>query len=167
MKTENSATAEDRSGRRRDLFAAGAGVLLVTVAVLVGRAIQRADGSLHVQWPPLLASWDPHVGPGTPAAVVVAAAVVAYGPVLAARLPWRGLLLTVWASALAWTLSLALVDGWYRGVARRLTTKHEYLRVIDRFDDIGAALRGFEDHIVIGPRATGPPTSPGTRRVRR
>lgn len=156
MKTENSVTAEDRSGRRRDLIAAGAGVLLVTVAVLVGRAIQRADGSLHVQWPPLLASWDPHVGPGTPAAVVVAAAVVAYGPVLAARLPWRGLLLTVWASALAWTLSLALVDGWHRGVARRLTTKHEYLRVIDRFDDIGAALRGFEDHIVIGPPGNWP-----------
>ncbi|MGW8882982.1 hypothetical protein [Streptomyces sp. NPDC055749] len=147
---------EERSGRRRDLIAAGAGVLLVTIAVLVGRAIQRADGSLHVQWPPLLASWDPHLGPGTPAAVVVAVAVVAYGPVLAARLPWRRLLLTAWAATLAWTLSLALIDGWRRGVAGRLTTKHEYLRVIDRFDDIGAALRGFNDHILIGPPGNWP-----------
>ncbi|MEU8677542.1 hypothetical protein [Streptomyces sp. NPDC048560] len=151
MKTENPPHSKDRRGRRRDLIAAGAGVVLVTATVLVGRAIQNADGSLRVQWPPLLASWDPHVGPGTPAAVVSAVAVVAYGPVLAARLPWRGLLLTAWAASLTWTLSLALVDGWHRGVARRLTTKHEYLRVIDRFDDIGAALRGFDDHILIGP----------------
>lgn len=151
MKTENPPHSKDRRGRRRDLIAAGAGVVLVTAAVLVGRAIQNADGSLRVQWPPLLASWDPHVGPGTPAAVVSAVAVVAYGPVLAARLPWRGLLLAAWAASLTWTLSLALVDGWHRGVARRLTTKHEYLRVIDRFDDIGAALRGFDDHILIGP----------------
>lgn len=156
MKTENPLISEDRRGRRRDLIAAGAGVVLVTTAVLVGRAIQHSDGSLRVQWPPLLASWDPHLGPGTPAAVVVAVAVIAYGPVLAARLPWRGLLLAVWTAALAWTLSLALVDGWDRGVARRLTTKHEYLRVIDRFDDIGAALRGFEDHIVIGPPGNWP-----------
>lgn len=57
---------------------------------------------------------------------------------------------------MAWILSLALIEGWYRGVARRLTTKHEYLRVIDRFDDIGAALRGFTDHIVIGPPGNWP-----------
>ncbi|MFC9243063.1 hypothetical protein ACFT7S_03160 [Streptomyces sp. NPDC057136] len=156
MKTGNPLNSEDRAGRRHDLIAAGAGVLLVTVAVLVGRAIQHADGSLRVHWPPLLASWDPHVGAGTPAAVVVAAAVIAYGPVLAARLPWRGLLLTAWAASLAWTLSLALIDGWDRGIARRLTTKHEYLHVIDRFDDIGAALRSFNDHIVIGPPGNWP-----------
>nr|WP_185302756.1 hypothetical protein [Streptomyces finlayi] len=156
MKSEAPLSPDDRYGRLRDLLAAGAGVLLVTVAVLVGRAIQHANGSLRVQWPPLLASWDPHVGPGTPAAVVVAVAVIAYGPVLAARLPWRGLLLTAWTASLAWTLSLALIDGWERGVARRLTTKHEYLRVIDRFDDIGAALRGFDDHILIGPPGNWP-----------
>lgn len=45
---------------------------------------------------------------------------------------------------------MALIDGWYRGVERRLTTKHEYLRVIDRFDDIPATLRDFTNHIVIG-----------------
>ncbi|MEU0148214.1 hypothetical protein ABZ119_19980 [Streptomyces sp. NPDC006288] len=144
------------AGRRRDLAAAGAGVLLVALAVVVGWFIQEGDGSLQVQWPPLLASWDPHLGPGTPAAVAVAVAVVAYGPRLAARLPWRALLLTCWTGSVAWILSLALVEGWYRGIARRLTTKHEYLRVIDRFDDIGSALRGFTDHIVIGPPGNWP-----------
>ncbi|MEV2247313.1 hypothetical protein [Streptomyces sp. NPDC049970] len=144
------------AGCRLDLAAAGAGVLLVALAVVVGWFIQEGDGSLQVQWPPLLASWDPHLGPGTPAAVAVAVAVVAYGPRLAARLPWRALLLTCWTGSVAWILSLALVEGWYRGIARRLTTKHEYLRVIDRFDDIGSALRGFTDHIVIGPPGNWP-----------
>ncbi|MFJ6850588.1 hypothetical protein ACIQM3_08635 [Streptomyces sp. NPDC091271] len=144
------------AGRRKDLTAAVAGILLVALAMAVGWVIQEGDGSLQVHWPPLLASWDPHLGPGTPAAVAVAVAVVAYGPRLAAGLPWRRLLLTCWAGSVAWILSLALIEGWYRGVARRLTTKHEYLRVIDRFDDIGAALRGFTDHIVIGPPGNWP-----------
>ncbi|WP_322986531.1 hypothetical protein [Streptomyces sp. S584] len=150
------ARTDEPAGRRRDLTAAAAGVLLVAAAIGIGWVIQQGDGSLQVQWPPLLASWDPHLGPGTPAAVAVAVAVVAYGPRLAARLPWRRLLLTCWAGSVAWILSLALIEGWYRGIARRLTTKHEYLRVIDRFDDIGAALRGFTDHIVIGPPGNWP-----------
>ncbi|MFI5680377.1 hypothetical protein [Streptomyces cellulosae] len=135
---------------RHDLYAALAAALLVVTAVLVGSAIQRRDGTLRVGWPPLLAIWDPHVGPGTPAALAVAALVVAYGPALAARLPWRALLLTTWAAGLAWTWSLALVDGWQRGVAGRLTTRTEYLRAIDRFHDIPATLADFTHHILLG-----------------
>ncbi|EPH46811.1 hypothetical protein ABT390_25475 [Streptomyces aurantiacus] len=138
-------------GPRRDLVAAGLAVLLVTAAVVVGRVMEDRDGSLHVNWPPLYAKWDPHVGPGTPAALAVAVAVVAHGPVLAARLPWRALLGSAWAASTAWIWSLALVDGWHRGVAERLTTKYEYLRVVDRFDDIPAALRDFTQHIVQVP----------------
>lgn len=145
-----------RSGHRLDLAAAGAGVLLVAVAAVVGTAIENADHTLYVHWPPLLASWYPHIGPGTWAAPVVAVAVIAYGPVLADRLRWRPLLLSCYATALAWVFSLALIDGWGRGIAERLTTKHEYLRVIGRFDDIGAALRGFNDHILIGPPGNWP-----------
>ncbi|CAM5259760.1 MULTISPECIES: hypothetical protein [Streptomyces] len=138
------------AGLRADLCAASAAALLVLVAVLVGRHIQDTRRTLFVHWPPLLADWDPHLGPGTPAAVLVAVAVVAYGPSVAVRLPWRGLLLAAWAAALAWTWSLALVDGWQRGVAGRLTTRNEYLRVIGRFHDLPAALRDFTHHIVSG-----------------
>lgn len=141
---------EDARARRHDLTAAALAVLLVTAAILIGRYVQNRTGTLQVQWPPLLASWDPHLGPGTPAALTMAVLVIAYGPPLAARLPWRGLLAAAWAGSTAWVFSMALIDGWYRGVERRLTTKHEYLRVIDRFDDIPATLRGFTDHIVIG-----------------
>ncbi|MEU7329377.1 hypothetical protein [Streptomyces parvus] len=138
-----------RRARRADLIAAAAGVLLVVAAVLIGRVIQDRDQTLFAQWPPFLASWDPHLGPGTPAALTMAVLVVAYGPSLAARLPWRGLLAAAWAGSMAWVFSMALIDGWYRGVERRLTTKHEYLRVIDRFGDIPATLRGFTDHILL------------------
>jgi hypothetical protein len=134
---------------RRDLYAAGAAALLVTTAVLVGRVVEHRDGTLRVGWPPLLATWDPHGGPGTPAALAVAVAVVVYGPALAARLPWRALLLAAWGTGMAWTWSLALVDGWHRGVAEQLTTRNEYLRVVDRFHDIPAALTDFNRHILI------------------
>ncbi|MEV0221808.1 hypothetical protein [Streptomyces sp. NPDC050704] len=133
----------------RDLSAALAAALLVVAAALVGAAIKREKDTLHVGLPPLYANWGPHVGPGTPAALAVAVAVVAYGPVLAARLPWRGLLYAVWGTGTAWTFSLALVDGWHRGIARRLTTSYEYLQVIDRFDDIPGTLRDFTNHILI------------------
>ncbi|MFJ8112497.1 hypothetical protein [Streptomyces sp. NPDC096132] len=134
---------------RRDLYAAATAALLVTAAALIGRHIQDTDHTLRVGWPPLLASWGPHLGPGTPTAVLVAAAVAAYGPALAARLSWRALIPAAWATALAWTFSLALVDGWQRGIAVRLTTRHEYLQVIGRFDDIPAALRDFTHHILL------------------
>lgn len=122
----------------------------MTAAVVVGRHIQDTRRTLFVHWPPLFADWDPHLGPGTPAALAVAAAVVAYGPAVAARLPWRALLAAAGASALAWIVSLALVDGWQRGIAGRLTTRNEYLRVIGRFHDIPATLRDFTHHIVSG-----------------
>ncbi|MEU9923256.1 hypothetical protein AB0H51_18510 [Streptomyces griseoluteus] len=135
---------------RRDLYAAAAAVLLVTAAVLVGRHIQDAHHTLFVHWPPLFADWDPHLGPGTPAALILAAAGVAYGPTLAARLPWRALPWVAWAASAAWIVSLALVDGWHDGIATRLTTANEYLQVIGRFHDIPATLRGFDGHILAG-----------------
>ncbi|MGW1874394.1 hypothetical protein [Streptomyces sp. NPDC001975] len=143
-------TRAPRRDRPADLYAVLAAALLVLVAVLVGRHLQDTYRVLFVHWPPLFADWDPHVGPGTPAAVLVAAAVVAYGPNLAVRLPWRGLLAAAWGACLAWIWSLALVDGWQRGVAGRLTSPNEYLTVIGRFHDIPATLRDFTHHIVSG-----------------
>lgn len=141
---------QPESEARRDLYAATAAVLLFVAAAVLGTLIEDRDGTLFVNWPPLLASWGPHVGPGTPAAITVAVTVVVYGPALAARLPWRRLLACVWLVGMAWTWSLALIDGWERGIARRLTTRYEYLQVIDRFHDIPQTLRHFTEHIVVG-----------------
>jgi hypothetical protein len=136
-------------GLRRDLAAAAACVLLFAVIAVVGTRIENDSGILFAHWPPLIGQWDPHVGPGTPAAVAVAALVVACGPALAARLPWRVLPWSAWAAAMAWTWSLALVDGWQRGVAGRLTTPYEYLGQLDRFRDVGGAVRDFTHHILL------------------
>ncbi|WP_437344758.1 hypothetical protein [Streptomyces tubercidicus] len=141
-------TAEERAGHRLDPWAAAASALLVVAAAVIGTVIERANGSLHVNWPPLYASWSPHLGPGTPAAVAVAVLVIVHGPSLAARLPWRRLVLLGWAGALAWTGALALIDGWRTGIAGRLTTAYEYLTVIHRFDHLGPALRDFTHHIL-------------------
>lgn len=136
-------------GRRGDLVAAGAGLLLFAVVAVVGVLVDRHTHAILVSWPPLAAHWDPHIGVGTPAALTVAAVVIAYGPALAARLPWKALLFSAWATAMAWTWSLALVDGWQTGVAHRLTTWGEYVHGVGRFRDVGATLRDFTHHILI------------------
>jgi hypothetical protein len=137
-----------RRGLRTDLAAVAATGLLVVASALVGWGYLRSGRDIILPFPPLLADWDPHLGPGTPAAVLVAALVVTYGPRAATRMPWRPLLWSAWAASLAWTLALALIDGWTTGVAGRLTTSDEYLHDVPRAGDIATLLRTFSDHIL-------------------
>ncbi len=137
-------------GGRSDLAAAATGIVLFAVVAVIGGRIEHATGKLRAPWPPLLADWDPHIGPGTPAALAVAVLAVGYGPGLARRLPWRALPWSAWGAAMAWTWSLALIDGWYRGVAGRLAIDSEYLTSVPRFRHTGPALRDFTHHILIG-----------------
>lgn len=102
---------------------------------------------LHVNAPPLGADWLPHTGPGTVPAVLLAALVVLRGPGLAARLPWRSLLAISAVTAVVWTLCLALIDGWQRGVTDRLTTDTEYLHDVPRVGDVATLLRTFAERI--------------------
>ena len=102
---------------------------------------------LHVNAPPLGADWLPHTGPGTVPAVLLAALVVLRGPGLAARLPWRPLLAISAVTAVVWTLCLALIDGWQRGVTDRLTTDTEYLHDVPRVGDVATLLRTFAERI--------------------
>jgi len=132
----------------RDLAVVAAAGALVVAASVRGRELLAAGVDIFLGFPPLLAGWLPHVGPGTPAAVAIGIVAVTSGPALAQRLAWRSLLWTAWATASAWTVSLALVDGWQRGVVERLTTDQEYLHDVPRVPDIGAMLRTFADHIL-------------------
>jgi hypothetical protein len=134
-------------GLRADVLAAGCAALLVAAAAVVGVWLLERGVPLHVDAPPLGAQWLPHTGPGTVPAVLVAMLVVLRGPELAARLPWRHLLGVSAVTALAWTMSLALVDGWQRGMAGRLTTDTEYLHDVPRVSDIGAMLHVFAERI--------------------
>lgn len=137
--------ADAVAARRADVVAASVAVALFAIAAIVGAVLGLAGHPVRAPAAPLFGHPLPHVGPGTPAALIVAALTVHYGPALADRLRWRHLLGVAYATALAWTASLALVDGWHRGLAGRLTTGHEYLSEVHR-----ATVRGFADRILDG-----------------
>lgn len=88
-----------------------------------------------------------HYGWGTPFAVAIAVLVVGWGPGLAQRLRWRPLVGATWLVTLAWTMALALIDGWRRGFSARLTDSGDYLHEVPRFADIATALHAFARRI--------------------
>lgn len=130
------------------MAAAGAAVGLFALAVVVGLVLRHTGHPVRAPAAPLFARWLPHLGPGTPAAVAVAALVIARGPALAARLSWGRLAVVAYLAALSWIAALALVDGWQRGVADRLTDRHEYLTEVPGVHDIPAMLGTFTDRIL-------------------
>ncbi|MBK1787161.1 hypothetical protein JHE00_22780 [Prauserella sp. ASG 168] len=137
---------------RGDLLAVGLALLLVVAAVVVGAHFNR-PGSDVVLWAkaaPLYGGWVAHYGPGSLAAVLIAGCVVFWGPPLAQRLSWGRLLAVGYVGALCWTFALAMIDGWHRGFATRLSTPHEYLHEVPGITDIPAMLAHFSDRILEG-----------------
>ncbi len=138
-----------RARFRGDLVGAGSAAVLVAAAFVVPRiASESWRSNLYAGAAPIFGNWLPHAGWGTVPAVALAIVVVAQGPTLARRLSWRPLLAVSWAGALGWAFALAMVDGWERGFARRLTDSNEYLHEVGGVTDIGAMLRGFADRIL-------------------
>ena len=133
---------------RADLAAAGAALALLALACLAGAILYLAGHPMHASSAPFTARWLPHLGPGTPLALGVAVLVVWQGRRLAEALPWRRLLVAGYTAAAAWILSLALVDGWQRGLAGRLTTRFEYLSEVGGVTGVHAMLRGFTGRIL-------------------
>ncbi|MPZ65316.1 MAG: hypothetical protein GEU83_07270 [Pseudonocardiaceae bacterium] len=123
-------------------------VALVALAAVIGGWLKARGVDVLARVPPLQARWLPHVGPGSVLAVMVAAAVVLRGPELAARLRWRPLLAAGYLASVAWTLSLALIDGWDRGIVSRLTTPTEYLSAVGRVTDIPRLIDTFAGGIL-------------------
>jgi hypothetical protein len=138
-------------GVRFDVLAAFLSLCLVAAANLVITWGHWYSFYKIFAWaPPLFAYWHPHVGPGTPLAVVLAAVVILRGPDLAARLRWRALAPLGYLFGVAWTLAVPLVDGWNRGVPQRLESGDEYLADLHRITDIPQFLRTFTEHIISG-----------------
>ncbi|WP_454198310.1 hypothetical protein [Nocardia sp. Marseille-Q1738] len=138
-----------RNPIRGDIAAAAIAAVLLAAAFLIPRiASEQWRAKLYAGAAPIFGSWQPHAGWGTVPAVVVAALVVTRGPALAERLPWRRLLVTAWSVAVAWAFSLAMVDGWQRGFAGRLTDSNEYLHEVGGVTDIPVMLRGFSGRIL-------------------
>ena len=142
---------------RRDAVGAVAGAALVAAAFLVPLLHDPSVAPVvnPARWgyrdfadaAPLFGSRNVHLGWGTPCAVLLGAAVVWWGPGLARRLRWRSVVALTWLTALAWSVSLALIDGWDRGFASKLAGPDEYLHEVGRFGDVSATLREFARRI--------------------
>ena len=142
-------TITERSGRSRVGSRAAASGLAAALALMVaGMLVPFATGwDVHVRsFPPLHAEWDPRVGAGTAASVLLALAAVRWAIPLAATLPWRGLLGTTYAVGLGWMIALAFVDG-FDGVGEILDYKYEYLPVARETDDVPAMIGEYVDRI--------------------
>jgi hypothetical protein len=119
-------------------------VALVALAMLVPATTGWA---VHVRsFPPLHATWDPRVGPGTAPAVLLAVLAARQAVDLAGRLPWRALLGASYAAGLAWMVALAAVDG-RDGLGRILGTEYEYLRTARATTDLPHTLSTFVSRI--------------------
>ncbi|MGH3579169.1 MAG: hypothetical protein ACRDU0_16645, partial [Mycobacterium sp.] len=102
------------------------------------------------QTAPLLGQWLPHASWATPVAVLIAAAVVGWGPSLARSLPWPCLVGGVWLVSTAWAMALALIDGWRRGFVSRMGSHEQYLSMVPRVHSVSGLLHGFAAHIPAG-----------------
>ncbi|QWF81890.1 hypothetical protein HUW46_05324 [Amycolatopsis sp. CA-230715] len=142
---------EPRRARvRADLVAVGIMLLVVAAATAVGVWLNRPGSGVVILAgaPPLFAEWLPHYGPGSVLAVLIAIGVVAWGPALATRLRRPALAGASYLASVAWIFSLAMIDGWHRGVTDRLTHPYEYLHEVPGITDIPAMLRGFSSRIL-------------------
>lgn len=101
------------------------------------------------QTAPILGSWRPHGNWATPCAVIIAVTIVRWGPSLAKRAPWYRMVVGAWLASLAWTMSLALIDGWGPGFADRLGHPDGYLSTVPRVTNIPGFLRTFAAHIPV------------------
>ncbi|HEX6312261.1 MAG TPA: DUF58 domain-containing protein, partial [Acidimicrobiia bacterium] len=79
-------------------------------------------------------------------ALSVAAAIVLAGPAVAARVPWHRLLVATGASALAWPVALALLDGG-QALARPVLSDGGYLTAVAQVGSPGAFLDSFTEQI--------------------
>jgi hypothetical protein len=144
-------------GRREAASAAlGAALILAAFAIphlrlgSVRPLIHSSPKQLHdyADTAPIFGWWNAHVGWGSAGAVVIGAAAVLWGPILAERLSWRVLTLVTWSTACVWAFALAMIDGWQRGFAGRLVARHEYLRQVPTVTDIPSMLRTFSSRIL-------------------
>ncbi|MYR04841.1 hypothetical protein GTV32_00135 [Gordonia sp. SID5947] len=144
---------EEPAARRRpargDVVWVSAAVAVVVAAIVVPIVMgDDLQGRIFAGAAPLFGRWHPHLGPGSIPAVVIGAAAVMLFPGWASRLRWTALTITVWATAVAWTLSLALIDGWQRGIAGRLVRPDEYLAEVPGVHSIPGMLATFSRRIL-------------------
>jgi methylthioxylose transferase len=140
--------------RRGDGIALAVALALIATAAAVGHEMNRRGLPILLPRPPLLAFWHPHVGSGTPLAILSLLLGLRLQQVVAA-LPWRRLLAAGWLLNLAWMCSLALVDGLQQGWIDVLLDPNEYLHDLHRISDPWTFVSTFTHFIAFGPEVGG------------
>jgi hypothetical protein len=131
------------------LLAVVAALGLIRLSMLVGQGLNARGVPIVLPYPPLLAFWHPHTGVGTPLTVLC----LLLGLLLqrrAPRLRWGHLLLAGWLLALAWMVSLVMIDGLAKGWTTVLTNPNEYLHDLPRITSPHEFLRTFSHYIAFG-----------------
>jgi hypothetical protein len=140
--------------RRGDPVALAAGMSLITIAALVGRDLNQRGVPILLPSPPLIAQWHPHLGWGTPLAVLCVVVGLRLQQV-ASILPHRRLLLAGWLLNLAWMGSLTMVDGLQPGWINVLLNPNEYLHDLPRIASPATFLSIFTDFIAFSDTVDG------------
>lgn len=144
-------------GSAREVAAAAVGVAVLAAAFVLPRlhtgvrpllGVGPERFATHAGAAPIFGTWEIHAGWGTGPAILLAVSAAVWGQAVAQRLSWRVLTLGSWAVACAWAFALAMIDGWQRGFAGRLTTRDEYLHEVPGITDIPATLRTFAGRII-------------------
>lgn len=117
------------------------------VAVAPFTPERAAAGGLRVlDWAPLRAEWDQRLGPGSLTAFALGGFALLYAGRLCSSFPWRRMLMMVFVLAVAWSASLATVDG-VDGIARVLSTSPEYLPTARDVSDLSTLLTTYVDRV--------------------
>lgn len=139
---------------RGDIWPVVGALLLIGLAAVVGRTLQARGVTILLPRPPLLAFWHPHVGWGSPLALLCVLAGLRLQR-RAAQLRWTRLLVLGWLLMLAWMCSLALVDGFGRGWTQVLLNPNEYLHDLPRIRSPFTFMATFTRFIAFGRGVTG------------
>ncbi len=152
-----SEVRSDRPTRRwrpAALVAVPLALVVIELSRRAGQALLDQGRPIVLPWPPLLAFWNPHHGPGTPLAV----ACILVGLLLQRRvavLAWRRVVLGGWLLSLAWMVSLTLIDGLQKGWVKVLLDPNEYLHDLPRIGSPFVFLRTFTHYLAFGGDVNG------------
>ena len=124
--------------------------LLIVAGHLLGAALYARQPLVHIGAPPLVGGFDLRLTVRVLPALCLAAAAIAWGPALAARLRWRGLLACSWVGAAGWAVALAATDG-PSAIAAPLATKYEQLFAVSLVGAPGGFLASFTDALASYP----------------
>ena len=121
------------------------GALVLSGHLLAARLVD-ADFRVHLGAPPLVGGFDVRLSWSLSGALAIAAGAVIFGPALAERLRWRGLLGASWLAGCAWIVALGVgAGGGWRALWAPLQTRYEYLAAVPRLGNAHSFLQGFVD----------------------